>query len=139
MTELLEEAFAAVSQLPETDQNTIANLVIEQLFEKLEYFYELKEKKEVINFLKKHPFLVSFLLEAQKKIRSYFQQEKLILKVTYDPEIIDCVQLLLLISTNLVPDEALKKLELLDKDWWLELPHQVWNLLLPTLEYSNFI
>ena len=97
----------------------------------------MREKKEVINFLKKHPFLVPFLLEAPEKIRHHFQQEKLTLKVIYDPEIIDCVQLLLSISTSVAPDEALKKLELLDKDWWLELPDRVWNLLLPTLEYNN--
>lgn len=137
MTELLEEAFAAVSQLPETDQNAIANLILEQLFERLEYSYELREKNHVISFLKNHSFLVLFLLEAPTKIRHHFQEAKLALKVVSDPEIIKSMQLVLLIATKSLPEEALKKLESLDKDWWLGVPHQVWNLVLPTLEYND--
>lgn len=117
MTERLEQAMrllrrfanAALSQLPETNQDAIASLILEKIafegigiapspisqahIETLEQFYTLREKPEILQFLEKYPFLVPPLLEAPDKIRKHFPDEQLFLQVVPDPEIIDYVHL----------------------------------------------
>lgn len=110
MTKRLEEAFAAISQLPEKDQDAIATTILEKIaelrtivssllsqadVETLERFYTLRDKTEVITFIEKYPFLLPPLLEAPANIREYFLKEELVLEVNHDPEITDYVHLVL--------------------------------------------
>jgi len=59
-------------------------------------------------------------VEAYGKIREYFPSAKLILEVVADPEADKEKELVIFIRTNLPPDEALDRLELLDRNWWLD-------------------
>ncbi len=151
MTKLLEEAIATVFQLPETEQDAIATLIIEKLaskkpapviipkteIEAIERSYTLREKTEVIQFLENHPFLVPVLLEAPEKIRYYFPDEELFIQVDYDPENINYVQLVLSILTKITPDDAVDRLNKLDKNWSLSLSYQVREKFFTILEYSD--
>jgi len=86
----------------------------------LERQYVFRDRGEVIGFLESHAFLVSLLLEAYSKIRSYFPEyPQVILEVVTDPEVPDDNQLVASIKTNLSPNEALEKLDSFDSEWWL--------------------
>jgi len=74
---------------------------------------------EVLDFLKEHETLASFLIEdAYNKIREYFPTEELVLDILTDPETNEKI-LVVFIRTDLNPEQALSKLEKLDEDWWL--------------------
>ena len=80
--------------------------------------YNIRSPK-VLDFLKEHETLVSFLIEdAYSKIREYFPTEELVLDVLTDPETNEKI-LIAFIRTDLSPEDALSKLEKLDEDWWL--------------------
>lgn len=69
---------------------------------------------------------MSLLLEAPQAIRKYFKEGPLYLKLEYDREIPDYVDLWLLIATDLGPEEAIDKLDEFDYGWWFsvsELAH----------------
>lgn len=87
----------------------------------LELHYVFRQRDEVIRFLEDHAFLVSLLLEARGKINLYFPEYPMVfLEVIIDPEIPEDIQLVASIRTSLSPDEALDRLDSLDKGWWLE-------------------
>jgi hypothetical protein len=153
MTKLLEQALAAISQLPETQQDALASLILEKIASEgrgtapspvsqadiatLEQFYTLREKPEILEFLEKHPFLLPPLLEAPDKIRRHFPREQLFLQVVPDPEIFDYVHLVLSILTNIDPDDAVSRLNQLDKEWELGLSYEVRKRFFTTLEYTD--
>ncbi|HEY9634603.1 MAG TPA: hypothetical protein V6D14_14415 [Coleofasciculaceae cyanobacterium] len=150
MTKLLEQALAAVYQLPEQDQDAIASLILDKIaskdieivpspiskahIETLERFYTLRERPEILPFLEKFPFLVPPLLEAPDKIRQHFPDAKLFLQVVDDPEIIDYVHLVLSILTKIDPDDAVSKLNQVDKEWELGLSYEVRKRFFTALE-----
>lgn len=86
----------------------------------LERQYIFRHREEVIGFLERHPFLVPLLLEAYNKIDTYFPgYPQVFLEVITDPEEPDDIQLIASIKINLLPDEALEKLDAFDREWWL--------------------
>ncbi|HEY9876769.1 MAG TPA: hypothetical protein V6D12_25315 [Candidatus Obscuribacterales bacterium] len=105
--------------------------------ESLEQLYTLRERAEVLQFLEKYPFLVPVLLEAPSSIRQDFPDEPLFIKVVPDPEIVDYVQLVLSILTTIDPHEAVNRLHHLDKNWLLNLSHEVRERLCTLLEYPD--
>ncbi len=89
--------------------------------------YNIRSPK-VLDFLKEHETLVSFLIEdAYSKIREYFPTEELVLDVLTDPETNEKI-LIAFIRTDLSPEDALSKLEKLDEDWWLSAASRVEKL-----------
>ena len=104
--------------------------LIEKVFVGLEYLhreltllnriYTFRKPSEVSDFLSDNVYLVPLLVEAYGKIREYFPSAKLILEVVADPEADKEKELVIFIRTNLPPDEALDRLELLDRNWWLD-------------------
>lgn len=104
--------------------------------ELLEQLYTFRDKAKVIQFLENYPFLVAPLLEAPNKIRPYFPDEQLFLQVVWNPEIIDYVQLVLSILTNLHPYEAMDREDRLNH-WWFGLSHQVHQQLCVLLEFPD--
>lgn len=104
--------------------------LIEKVFVGLEYLhreltllnriYTFRKPSEVSDFLSDNVYLVPLLVEAYGKIREYFPSAKLILEVVADPEADKEKELVIFICTNLPPDEALDRLELLDRNWWLD-------------------
>ena len=152
MNNLLEETFATVSQLPEAEQNTIASLILQKIseprvapflisesdIEALEKLYIFRDQTEVIEFIKKYPFLLPVVLEAPAEIRSYFPDQKLLLQVINDPEIPNYIHLLLsILLTDLDPDEAMEREDELRKNWSRGLSHEVRERFYTILEYTD--
>ena len=86
----------------------------------LNRIYTFRKPSEISDFLSDNVYLVPLLAEAYEKIREYFPSAKLILEVVADPEADKEKELVIFICTKLPPDEALDRLELLDKNWWLD-------------------
>jgi hypothetical protein len=93
------------------------------------------EKPEVMEFIDLNSFLKPVLFEAYYKIKRYFPNSKLILRMLDDPESPDFNQLILGIRTNLKPTEALAKLVEFDESWWLDRVGSTQNMLCITLEW----
>ena len=105
--------------------------------EAIERSYIFRGHEEVIKFISKYPFLVPVLVEAPTKIRHYFPDSQLFLEVVYDPEMSNWVQLVLSIQISLDPYLAVERENQLDKDWWLDFPHEVHKQLCTLLEYPD--
>lgn len=105
--------------------------------ESLEKLYSWRGKTEILQFLKKHHFVIPVLLEAPDKICHYFPDAQLFLEVVSDPEGIDDAMLELAICINLEPDEAVDKLNKFQDDWWLNLSDKIRQPLCPILEYPD--
>lgn len=103
----------------------------------LENLYSFREKTEVLEFIEKYPFLMTPLRSAPEKIYHYFPEGQLFLQIVPDPEISDYVHLVLAILTDNDPKEAFKRLNLLDKEWELELPYEVRKVFLTNLEFRD--
>lgn len=96
-------------------------MAIEQLQPVLQHYSPLDDRR-VDAFLRKHPFLVSVLIDAVPQIERVFGAIKhLKLELTHDPETVDDEgRLFIRIPTRLSWQEALGKLDSLDDSWWLE-------------------
>jgi len=93
----------------------------EPALQSLRQLYIFRRPEEVYGFLKTHPLLIPLLLEAHNKIVQYFgPSPEVVLEVVTDPEAMDDRELFAFIRTGLPPDEALNKLDRLDKEWWLD-------------------
>lgn len=105
-----------------------------QLIRKLFVF---RNPPEVSEFLHAHPFLVPLLVEAHGRISQYFAPSpEVILEVITDPEAEDDRELFAFIRTALPPDEAMRKLDGLDQEWWLEASSRAKCLLNIDVEYT---
>jgi hypothetical protein len=87
----------------------------------LEREYIFRDRRQVKDFLENHPFLLPLLFEAYGKIRIYFEPyPQVFLEVVTDPEVPEDIKLVAFIQTSIEPEEALKKLNRLDCEWWLQ-------------------
>lgn len=86
----------------------------------LSKIYTFRKPSEVSEFLRDNHFLISLLVEAYDNIEAFFPSAELILEVVTDPEAKRDKELVVFIHTSLTPDEALDKLERLDRNWWLD-------------------
>lgn len=111
------------------DSLTESNPVSVADIESLEKLYSWRGKTEILQFLKKHHFVIPVLLEAPDKICHYFPDAQLFLEVEADSELIDSAQLFLDIiidgDADEIIDEALDKEEKLSENWYLSLPYEV--------------
>ncbi len=90
-------------------------------FEALGSVYEFKEPDAVVEFLLGNAFLIGLLEEAYPNIAACFGQNFLLkLELVYDPESGDGPELFGFVSTTLRPEEAMKRLDMFDEEWWLE-------------------
>ncbi|MBW4631699.1 MAG: hypothetical protein KME30_07290 [Iphinoe sp. HA4291-MV1] len=103
----------------------------------IEAIYSLKNPVEVLKYLNEKKYLISVLIEAHEKIRKIFANEKLVLKVLYDPENVGWKNLIIAIHTNLDVDEAFDKLKILDKVWWLDVSFIFGNDLDINIEFDE--
>lgn len=95
---------------------------LEELSRELIYLskiYKLREPSKVLEFLSNNISLIPVVVEAYEKIKKYFPQADAVLEVISDPEATN-EELVIFIRTSLSPDEAFKRLEQFDKDWWLD-------------------
>jgi len=98
--------------------------------------YTLKTAADVYDFVGSNPHLLPLLMEAYHRIRNYFPSEILFLEVVTDPDEIGEKQLVIYICTDLSPRDAIDKLDLLDDNWWLNVPDASDSKLLIQVEYE---
>jgi len=112
---------------------------LEDLRRELTYLskiYNLREPSRVLEFLRNNVSLIPLVVEAYGKIREYFPQADAVLEVITDPEEAN-EELVIFIRTNLPPDEAFKRLEQLDKDWWLDASYEAGEKLCIHVEFTE--
>jgi hypothetical protein len=124
-----------MSQWHETGVSVVCELEIQmQLVGKL---FTFRNPQEVSEFLHAHPFLVPLLVEAHDRIAHYFEPSpEVVLEVITDPEAEDDHELFVFIRTALPPDEAIRKLDWFDQEWWLEASPRAKCLLNIDVEYA---
>lgn len=89
--------------------------------ESLARLFSFRNPTEVVGFLRKHPFLIDLLEKVHPEVQKHFgPNPKIFLEVVIDPEATDDRQLFAFIQTTLSVEEANKRLEQLDEDWWLD-------------------
>ena len=113
------------SSLIVDDPSLILTIILNAITKK----YIIYNKEEVSDFLYRHQELFFIILEAEKQIRKYFLNDKLVLKIITDPEIANWENLMITIHTQLDVDQAFDRLKQLDNDWWLDVFAQVGNKL----------
>lgn len=103
---------------------------IEPALRSLGQLYTFRSPEEVTWFVQAHPFLLPLLLEAHSKIAQYFgPSPEVILEVVSDPEVQGLVELFGYIVTPLTPEEAGKRLQQFDREWFLLQVHRAKGLL----------
>ncbi|MBI4641910.1 MAG: hypothetical protein HY731_14570 [Candidatus Tectomicrobia bacterium] len=103
----------------ERGDSTVRNFELQVWWVK--QLYDSRRPEEVFRFLQTHTFLLPLLMEAYGKIVEYFgPSPDMVLEVIADPETENDRELFAFIRTSLPPDEALGKLDRLDKEWWLD-------------------
>lgn len=82
--------------------------------------YALREAAEVHGFLQTHPSLIPLLVEAHGKVAEYFRPSPgVILEIVTDPEVAGLEKMFGYIVTPLAPEEAGKRLQQFDREWFL--------------------
>jgi hypothetical protein len=112
----------------ETGVSTVRTL--ESEIRSLEQLYTFRRRAEVSRFLERHSFLAPLLLEAYSKFGNYFgPYPRVFLEVVRDPEVQGFVELFGYVVTRLTPEEAGRRLQRFDQDWFLNQLPQVRGLL----------
>ena len=89
-------------------------------FNKIRSLYTIAEPLEAFKLILEQEIMASLILEAHSQIRELFSSERLALEVKTDPEIAGWRSLWITIYTKLEVDEAVEKLQTLDRTWWLD-------------------
>ena len=97
-----------------------ATPVIEQEIGLLADRYAFDDDGTVVDFLRRHPGVVTTLLQASDVIPRYFGPSPVVLELVRDPKARDDVELYARIQTDLAVDAALERLRRFDEDWWLD-------------------
>jgi len=95
----------------------------ENLYQKINVLMDLyifRNMDDVCDFLEDNNELISIVAKAQNKIREFFQSEDLFLDVVTYPGSTYEKQLVINISTELSPCEAIDKLDMFDEIWWID-------------------
>lgn len=105
------------------------------LMEIVECVYQIRDRASVLWFLECYPSLISLLVEAHPRIAYYFPFSQLFLELLSDPEDHAEHQLIVLISTLMEPEQALRQLDEFDEDWGLSLASDADGKICVNLEF----
>jgi hypothetical protein len=85
--------------------------------------YHFRNPSEIDDYIySNRSLLIDFLLtEAPLKIREFFPKAKLELELFTNPEATEYKELFICIKNDLGPKEAIKQLNKLDMEWWLDI------------------
>ena len=123
--ERIQTNLLAVSSFSAEISNQVVNTgsvaLVNNYLNEIRSLYILINTVEILQYVNEKKHLISILIEAQEKIKNVFNNDKNVLRVAYDPEIIGWKKLIIDIHTNLDVDEAFDKLKLLDNLWWLDI------------------
>lgn len=105
-------------------------------FRTLSQNYQIRNVAETKSFLLNNRFLISLLEEIPEKISQYFgDNQKPVLKVSYEPEYVNSAELWVEILTKLSAKEAMRILDKFDEEWWLEKIDKTYGRLNITLKF----
>lgn len=99
-----------------------ANHVVEEaLLTGLALIFEIEDDVSLSVYLRRYPFLINLLLEAFPKLEAYFGLGTAItLRLVEEPDASSEVELFAMVQTTLHPEDALRRLESFDQEWWLD-------------------
>lgn len=121
-----ESLYSLIDLVAGTSRNETLSTYPTSDLRKLEQHYIFRNRSEVMDFAVNNSFLLQPLHEAYEQIRNYFGESvQAVLEVVADPEFFEDQELVIFIRTDLSPDDALKKLEQIDNEWWLDVPANV--------------
>ncbi|MHB8411281.1 MAG: hypothetical protein ACYDDI_04960 [Candidatus Acidiferrales bacterium] len=84
-------------------------------------FYEVEDEAKVCQFLNRSPELIDLLLEARIRVEQLFGSKPLvILRVVEEPDSPNESELFATVITGLPADEALRRLNAFDDEWWID-------------------
>ena len=86
----------------------------------LDELYTIRDRATVLPFLRKHSFILPLLIEGAAQARRYFPEAQLFLEFYCDFEEAALNHLVVRVASALSPDQALKQLDRLADNWWLE-------------------
>ena len=93
----------------------------EQSLRRIEELYSLNDRSTVKRFISNYPELANLLIEAFPHVQYHFgSYPDVELEVIRDPESDNFEELFAYIRTPLPPEAALKKLDQLDEEWFLD-------------------
>lgn len=109
----------------------------ENKIESLKNLYIITDELEVYQYLSKNLSLYEYLEEANINIKKIFGElTSLVLRLDTDPEIPDYQKILIIIQTNLSPDEVYFKIKQLNSKWFLHLPFNILKRLSIDVEFE---
>lgn len=77
------------------------------------------KSEDAKNFLKHRPYFDELLEQVTEKLKQYFNNAELYLRLIHDPDFEDD-ELLLSVVTEKTPEDALSTLKKFDEEWWLD-------------------
>ena len=108
------------------------------LIEPLSKLYRFRERSAVAAFLEENSVLSDVLLEAHRRIQEHFGPDTdIVLEVIPDPEVGGEQDFVAHIKTSLSSEEAHRRLDLFDREWWLKQPGEVLSLLIIDIEFTG--
>ncbi|RUT08909.1 hypothetical protein DSM106972_009620 [Dulcicalothrix desertica PCC 7102] len=113
---------------------TLEKLANQSLLEKI---YSFSNEADIVHYLDENSNLEYLLIEAHDKIKQVFPEERLSLRVAFDPEIVGWRKLVIDIHTKLDADEAFNKIKILDNNWWLDIVSTKANDLNINIEFDE--
>jgi class 3 adenylate cyclase len=87
--------------------------------EELAEGYRFRRPDEVYAFLGEEPSALALASKAHGVIREHFAEDEIFMEVFADPNSPEEKELLISISTSLTPEEAIRRLDAFDENWWL--------------------
>jgi hypothetical protein len=106
---LLQRLQARSSGIADLDRNIKA----------IEGLYKFRRTDEVYAFLRLEPSAIALVSEAHRRIRDHFPECEIFMEILSDPSYPNGKELLISISTSLLPNEAVRELDAFDDEWWL--------------------
>ncbi len=101
--------------------STWAEIPTQSRFAALDRLFTVRNPSAVRRFIQAHPDLVDIVVEAHSQVQKHFGPgTRIALEVVRDPDAQDAEQLFAYIQTALPVDEALKRLDQLDEEWFLD-------------------
>ncbi|MFQ5795287.1 MAG: hypothetical protein ACE5JP_09590 [Candidatus Bipolaricaulia bacterium] len=93
---------------------------------RLERLFIFQDVMKVTGFIRKYPFLTDLLEEAYVEIQKHFgSNSEVFLELVADPEVQGLVELFGYIAIDLTPEEAGKRLQRFDHEWYFKQLPQV--------------
>ena len=95
--------------------------ILELLSAWINHHFTLRQPSGIFRFIEEHSFLAPLQMETYDAVSRHFGAfPKIALDLVSDPEVPDRSELVAFIQTELSPDDALKRLDQLEEDWWLD-------------------